>query len=176
MLHQVLKARSQKLEAMRGFTLVELLVVVFIIGLLASVVTISASASRAQSRDAKRKADLQLVASSLELYYAANRTYPKGFAQWEWATLRQELVPDYASSVPSDPLTAHPDGNYEQGGYVYRTDSTFGKFVLDAVLERDDEPITVSGSFNATNPAERTFFQSGTYQAGDQVHYRVSGQ
>ena len=163
-------------RSVRGFTLVELLVVVFIIGLLASVVTISASSARAQSRDAKRKSDLQLVASSLELYYAAQREYPDAFAQWQWATLRTALVPDYASSVASDPLTARPDGDYEKGGYVYRTDSASGKFVLDATLERSDEAVTMTGSFNATDPSSATFFQSGTYDAAGKIHYRVSGQ
>ncbi|MBI4032336.1 type II secretion system protein [Candidatus Berkelbacteria bacterium] len=159
-----------------GFTLVELLVVVFIIGLLASVVTISASSARAQSRDAKRKSDLQLVASALELYYAQERSYPAATAAWEWSSLRTTLVPTYASSVPSDPLASRPDGDFSSGGYVYRTDSANGKFVLDATLERDDEPETITGTFAPDNPADPSFFQSGTYPYNGEVHYRVSGQ
>lgn len=162
----------------RGFTLIELLIVVFIIGLLASVVTISVSTSRAQARDAKRKADLQLVATSLELYYAENRQYPDAFDSWDWSGLRTALVPDYSSSVPSDPVSSRIDGDYERGGYVYRSDSEQGKFVVDGTLERDDEIRTITGPFHATDPSNPNFFQSGTYatNSGETIHYRISGQ
>jgi len=59
----------------RGFTLIEMMVVVFIIGLLASIVTISVNNSRMRGRDAKRKADLDSIRTAIELYGDMNHTY-----------------------------------------------------------------------------------------------------
>ena len=60
----------------KGFTLIELLVVIMIIGLLASMVIVSVSQSRAQARDAKRKADVQAIKTALEQYYQTKNAYP----------------------------------------------------------------------------------------------------
>lgn len=54
----------------KGFTLVELLVVVAIIGLLASIVFVSLGSSRGDARNARRKADLRQVKTALELCYS----------------------------------------------------------------------------------------------------------
>lgn len=163
-------------NADRGFTLIELLVVVFIIGLLASVVTISSTTSRAQARDAKRKSDLQLVASSLELYYAVNRTYPNSSSAWGWSVLRTSLVPEYASAVPSDPLPSRSDGNFEAGGYAYRTNDSGSNYVLDAALERADDRPTVTTGFSVEDPSNPQFYQTGTYEHAGSMRYRVSGR
>ncbi|MBI3261438.1 type II secretion system protein [Candidatus Berkelbacteria bacterium] len=60
----------------RSFTLVEVLVVAGIIGVISSVAVLNFSRFRARSRDQKRKADLLLVQTALELHFATNRTYP----------------------------------------------------------------------------------------------------
>lgn len=60
----------------KGFTLVEILVVATIIGLLASVGIFSYVQFSKQSRDAKRKSDLEVVRSAVELYRSSNNTYP----------------------------------------------------------------------------------------------------
>ena len=59
-----------------GFTLVELLIVIVIIGILASIGLSSFASAQAKSRDAKRKANLSQIASALELYYNDKGTYP----------------------------------------------------------------------------------------------------
>ncbi|GEM_PF-357962 len=60
----------------RGFTLIEILVVIAIIGILSSVVLASLAVSRAKARDARRIADLEEVKKALELYYDSNGEYP----------------------------------------------------------------------------------------------------
>jgi len=59
-----------------GFTLVELLVAATIIALLAGIGVTSFSALTKQSRDSRRKADLENLRSALELYRSDNDYYP----------------------------------------------------------------------------------------------------
>lgn len=52
----------------RAFTLIELVVVVAIIGILATLVMVNYIGAQAKSRDSKRKADVEAIASALEMY------------------------------------------------------------------------------------------------------------
>lgn len=60
----------------KGFTLLELLVVVAIIGLLATIAVVSLQQARAKARDAKRLANADQIVKALELYYDENEEYP----------------------------------------------------------------------------------------------------
>lgn len=60
----------------KGFTLLEVLVVVSIIGLLSSIVFSSISTSRVKSRDTLRITQIREVQNALDLYYAVNGVYP----------------------------------------------------------------------------------------------------
>ena len=59
-----------------GFTLIELLVVISIIGILVGVSIFGLSGARESARDARRKSDLELIKSGLELYRADCNRYP----------------------------------------------------------------------------------------------------
>lgn len=59
-----------------GFTLIELIVVIAIIGLLASLVTASLVKSRSRAEVTKVAAEYKSVASALELYRQTNGGYP----------------------------------------------------------------------------------------------------
>ena len=60
----------------RGFTLVELLVVIFIIGVLASIVLVGGGTQLAKARDAEKVTDIQELTLVLEMYYKSCRQYP----------------------------------------------------------------------------------------------------
>ncbi len=71
-------ATSYQLPARRGFTLVELLVVIAIIGLISTIGVVALNAARAKARDAKRISDVSAVAKALELYNTTRNEYPAG--------------------------------------------------------------------------------------------------
>lgn len=60
----------------KGFTLVELMVVIAVIGILASVALVSLTGVQRSARDAQRKSDLATYRTALERYYADNQVYP----------------------------------------------------------------------------------------------------
>jgi general secretion pathway protein G len=60
----------------RGFSLIELLVVISIIGVLAAVLTANFMGMRERSRDAQKIQDLNSIKTALRLYYNDHQTYP----------------------------------------------------------------------------------------------------
>jgi prepilin-type N-terminal cleavage/methylation domain-containing protein len=128
-------------EKKKGFTLVEMIVVITIIGILASVLFASFSQSRKISRDKIRKADLKQLQLAIELYKSQNGRYPSAgcAATWAgpgpqasnpWITPCEDyivgLVPDYMPALPKDPLSGREQADHL--GYSYRTDATGSAF------------------------------------------------
>lgn len=60
----------------KSFTVIELLVVVAIIGVLASLVLVSMQGLRAKARDVKRLEDMRQTVTALEMYKDQNGVYP----------------------------------------------------------------------------------------------------
>jgi type II secretory pathway pseudopilin PulG len=58
-----------------GFTFIEILVIVAIVGILVGIVLVSLGGARVSTRDARRQADIQQIASALESYFNANSFY-----------------------------------------------------------------------------------------------------
>ncbi len=94
-----------KISYKKGFTLIEMLVVVAIIGILASVVLASLSSARAKARDAKRILDGKEVVKALDAYFASNGKYPNSteFSSLVAGKVVSVLVPTYLPKVPTDP-------------------------------------------------------------------------
>ncbi len=59
-----------------GFTIVELLIVIVIIGILATLVIVTFSGVQQKARDSERKTDINAVANVLEAFYANKGYYP----------------------------------------------------------------------------------------------------
>lgn len=130
----------------RGFTLIEMLVVVAIIGILASLILVNLSSAQPAARDAVRLADMDSLELALKLYQQTNRRFPDcdngadvgnaitlGAAGRNDNCLRNELVPDFMSTLPTDPLY---DGDSETGGgYGYQTTRDGAQFAIWAVME-----------------------------------------
>ncbi len=120
-----------------GFTIVEILIVVMVIGVLVGIAIVSYNGSRGKARDSIRRTDIANIVKALETYYSDNGTYPtvngsgsiKG-GNWytsgdsSWAILQTTLTTaKVINSVPTDPIntsSGYPDGAnmYTYGLYV----------------------------------------------------------
>lgn len=89
--------------AKKGFTLLEVLIVIAIIGILVSIGLASYSTAQSKSRDAKRRGDLKAMQNAWEQYYAAsaNASYPTSCS---FATLSTYLP----AGLPTDPQDGDP--------------------------------------------------------------------
>lgn len=67
---------SQPNKISLGFTLIELMIAVAILGIISSIGFVSYSSSQIAARDGKRKQDLNSIATALNLYYQTNKRYP----------------------------------------------------------------------------------------------------
>lgn len=126
----------------KGFTLIEILVVIAIIGILAAIVLAALGGARDSARDAKRKTEIAQIGRLLTF---SCYTPTAGAGDYDLAELVPELqtkYPQYASQIqnfPRDPKT----GTAAASRYRYVVDGA-GKCAIYANLEHADEPVTLS--------------------------------
>lgn len=123
-----------------GFTLIELMVVVAILGVLATVGLSSFRLSQIKGRDARRKSDLAQVQRALEMYYNDNGAYPVAasggvIGVFGWGA---EFI-DAEETVYMKELPKDPTGTQE---YCYATSAVppYTYYKLYAKLENSQDP------------------------------------
>ncbi len=126
----------------RGFTLVELLIVIAILSILSTIGVANFQSARIKARDVGRKSDLQSISKSLEAYVNDHRSYPlsngdgkiickSGSTICNWgAEFSDDNGTIYSATLPSD-----------SGGYTYwYSSSTGSSYTLYAHIENDNDP------------------------------------
>lgn len=126
-------------KSQKGFTLIEMLIVIAVITILAGVVFNGIQGVRETTRDTRRIGDVTNLQSTLEMYMNQCNHYP-GIADTitscnhpnitTWSDL-EEALQTVASKIPKDPVTSKE--------YYYGVDAADGlKYVIGAELERDN--------------------------------------
>jgi prepilin-type N-terminal cleavage/methylation domain-containing protein len=143
----LLKKNSQK-----GFTLVELLVVIAVLGVLAAgvLVAIDPLQMLARGRDSAKKSAITELGRATIAYQTSQNALPTGSG---WATTLQgtgdiKAIPTNPDSTAcSIAGTATADDGVE-GGYCYESDPTTGEFIIYARAESNSEIAKI----NCTSP------------------------
>ncbi len=113
----------------KAFTLIEILIVIAIIGLLATVVIASMQNAKLRAQDTRRIEDISSIKKALEVYMVEHSRFPDSL---------QDLtvgVQPVLSSIPKDP-SGDPARVYE-----YATSSDATDFVLKAKLSTKDRAL-----------------------------------
>lgn len=127
----------------RGFTLVETLIVIAIIGILATIIIISLFSARDKARDGKRKAEISQIGRVLTLSCYIPDGGP---GEYDLVPLAEELrakYPQYnkfVSGVPRDPKT----GTETASKYIYTVSEDGRRCAIYANLENPNESITLT--------------------------------
>lgn len=165
----------------KGFTLIELVVVIGIVLVIASIVFFSLTKNRSKSRDQQRIADLNTIAQSLTQYNTQYRSYPywemtknkQGIFNWAFTGVCDNAYPciydatsgsswrkftdSFLSSRPVD-----PKGKGEKQYYYNATSDTStppSHYAVGVLLE--------SNGYSATKYSTDPWYTAGYCQAQD---------
>lgn len=87
-------------ERQSGFSLIELMVVVTIIGILAGVAIVNIQNAQRKAREAALKDNLYKMRQAIDNFYADKQHFPAELT---------ELVPNYIKKIPKDPVSGAED-------------------------------------------------------------------
>lgn len=134
----------------KGFTLVELLVTITIIGILASIGLNTFTSAQKKSRDAKRKAYLRQIVDALEAYNNDNGEYPatnsgniegcednpKVICPWGEIFSNTDTATTYMVELPEDPTVGN---TFYYDATLHPVSGLNTKFQLYARLENEKD-------------------------------------
>jgi general secretion pathway protein G len=124
-------------RAAAGFTLIEILLVVVIIGLLAGIVTVSIPKHLEKARVNKARADISGIGVAIQSYYMNEGRYPASLA-----ALSEGEDPYLERGIPKDPWQGEYQYNFPGSHRPYRYDlqttTPEGKIIANWNL--DDSP------------------------------------
>ena len=141
---------SHHFKVKLGFTLIELIVVISIIGILTTIGTATYTTAQQKSRDARRKQDLGALKSALILYYRDYKEYPpvcsplpctddeymSSGTSSDWI---DGLFTYMAGNMPKDPIQTSGDCT-SANTFCYKVMDDRQSFVLFARLENTKDP------------------------------------
>lgn len=164
-----------------GFTLVELLVAISIIGFLASAAIYALNSARKEARDAQRLSDVKTIQKALEMYYDDNKAYPPVIAYTypddsdcgvNWCKTAVSLggyLSPYLKTMPNDPL-GNGQANYK---YHYKSSSgnSYQTYGLMVRLEHPKNFSLVNDGGYAPWAVTTGAWAGAYYEVGDQPSY-----
>ena len=120
----------------RGFTLIEMMIVVAIIAILVAILVPNFMRARAQAQTAACEANLKEIATALELYQTDHQTYPS--ATSADVTSAEANIGPYLRQTPIDPVA--PTGTYKYS----TTNPSAGNASYSIVCPGGHDPNTMS--------------------------------
>jgi prepilin-type N-terminal cleavage/methylation domain-containing protein len=156
-----------------GFTLIETLVVISIIGVLASMIITSLLGARDKARDMKRKAEISQIGRFLVVScYSPDA----GDGDYDLMPIAEELLTknpqygQYLKMIPRDPKS----GSDAESGYRYIVGENGTKCAIYANLENENEPATLNIVVPTPKGGTGVFRASGNGPNGSPLYYQNS--
>jgi len=136
------------MNKLKGFTLIEVLTVIAIIGLLTGIVTVNLTGVRSRARDIQRKADLEEMQSALERYHSDCLEYPDTLGSslfGDGSSVSCQASTQYMGETPIDPQS-------DSNSYAY-TKVSAHEYAICAALEKAPNPAMDTSSCGSCTSA-----------------------
>lgn len=148
----------------RGFTIVELLIVIVVIGILAALVIVTFSGIQQKARDTERQTDIKALHSQLEAFYAQNGGGYPILADVNTQSWRASNLKGLDEGALCDPDAANAEGCALVGAaaedsYAYATFDSDGSTACTGTAGNGD----TCDKYTLTATLEGTINGSGTY-------------
>ncbi|MEB3205615.1 MAG: type II secretion system protein [Candidatus Sericytochromatia bacterium] len=152
----------------RGFTMIELLVVIVIIGILAAVAIPNYAGAQDKSRNASVQSNMRLIQQAIEVWGAdINHRYP---AALKTAVEGHAFVGGGEDYLPNDTYPPTPWGTQQAAGTALACDDTPDNHVYASELGNRLDPVSTA-SFGAigfsTTSTEGQYMLGGTGKRGN---------
>lgn len=174
----------------RGFTIVELIITITIMGILLTLAVVNVNVTQAKARDDQRKGDIESIASNLEAFYATGTDtstdlgrYPSTGLLGSYTTLRANLrdidikslqapgTPDpAANTIPASFIISDNTGNAPS---IQTTSGVSPQPTIDQYVY---QPIKTDGSICTPSDIDCRKFNLFYRLESDNVVYRVTSK
>lgn len=164
----------------RGFTIVELVITITIMGILLTLAVVNVNSSQLRSRDDERKADVESIAAAMESFYAVGGNTSTGVGRYVStvvagstdsiiSNLRDVDLKSFSAPGVDDPaetFVAATNNNQVVGGVAPQP--TFGQYVY--------QPLTGTGALCTNEATECRKFNLFYRLEADNTVYKVTSR
>lgn len=150
----------------KGFTLIELIIIVFIIGLLATIVGISISGAKSKGRDIKRISDINQLQIALDNYKKVEGRYPESLSPGE-SLIGSSTNIIFMSKIPEN--FSYYNLDCYVNGYEYSYDVIENKYKIAFCLEGKIDNYSPGGKCAMNNKIYDNICEEDLFICGQQV-------
>jgi prepilin-type N-terminal cleavage/methylation domain-containing protein len=168
-------------QRIRGFTIVELLIVIVVIAILAAIVIVAYNGVQAKARDNRRYVDMQSIQKALEVYKTLNGNYPNYDSGnespdgWESSYVTGTFIKALktggaiTTTTPVDPINNSTSyyRYYRYNAGQYGCDATRGDYYVLQIKKLDATTAAAGPGFQCSG---RNWAASGSWTSGSYVN------
>lgn len=120
----------------KGFSLIELLVVMFVLAILSAVLLPNLLGARQKAKDGQLISDMNAIKNALRLYYNETQNYPEDKDEV------LAILPNYMKGIGSTDFDYSTDATFESFTIVFDLNSTTGDEDTDSQIKCGIDPPT----------------------------------